>query len=169
MHAAAINFFSSHLRNLSAGHVLEFGSLNVNGSVRDYYPQALSWWGVDIIGGQGVDEIQDAADWRSHRRFDVVVCAEVFEHTPRWSEIVINMHRHLVDGGLLLASCASRDRPPHGATTDFPGINEYYENIDPSSMRELLSTMAWQECDVIEADGHFGNDDLYVRCIKSGQ
>lgn len=166
MHAAATNFFVTNLRSARPGTVLEIGSININGSVRDYYPQALSWWGIDIIGGPCVDEVCDGADWRSNQRFDVAICAEVFEHTPRWPEIIVNMHRHLVDGGLLLASCASRDRPIHSANGGALMQGEYYRNVQPEEATNLLTTMSWSEFQVFEADGFFGNDDLYIRCIK---
>lgn len=166
MHLAAAQFFSSNLRELNPGHVLEIGSININGSVRDYFPQSLSWWGIDIIGGPCVDEVADGADWRSSKTFDIAICAEVFEHTPKWREIIINMHRHLVNGGLLLASCASRDRPPHSANGDSLMSDEFYQNVNPPEMHELLSSMAWTSYDVIEANGHYGNDDLYIKCVK---
>lgn len=166
MHAAATNFFVSSLRGFEPRSVLEIGSININGSVRDYYPQATSWWGIDIIPGPCVDEVADGASWRSDDRYGVAICAEVFEHTPKWKDIIVNMHRHLVDGGLLLASCASRDRPTHSADGNDLKPDEYYENVDPEEMRRLLFQMGWSDIEVIEADGQFGNDDLYIKCFK---
>src|SRR5690349_3814272 len=98
MHDAAFAFYKSELEHLPPLHVLEFGSYNINGSVRDAYPQAASWWGIDIAQGNGVDEVADAVTWRSTRKFDIVICAEAFEHTPQWREIISNAWLHLQFG-----------------------------------------------------------------------
>ena len=167
MHAAAFKFYKEQLENLPSWSVLEFGSYNINGSVRDAYPQAISWWGIDIAAGPGVDEVADAVTWRSDRRFNIVICAEAFEHTPHWREIIQNAYDHLIEGGLFLASCASRDRPPHSA---FDGLalrdGDYYANISPQEMEDFLSEMWWNSYEVIPADGYFGNDDLYLIAHK---
>lgn len=167
MHDAAFQFYKSQLENLPPLHVLEFGSYNINGSVRDAYPQAASWWGIDIAAGNGVDEVADATEWQSNKRFDIVICAEAFEHTISWGEIIQNAYDHLVEGGLFLASCASRDRPPHSA---FDGgalrDGEYYANISPDQMEAFMSEMWWNSYQVIPADGYFGNDDLYLIAKK---
>lgn len=166
MHAAATRFFTENLKDYKLSNVLEIGSININGSVRDMYPNATSWYGIDIVDGPCVDEVADGSEWCSSERYGVAICAEVFEHTPKWREIIRNMHRHLEDGGLLLASCASRDRPPHSANGDNLGVDEYYHNVSPKEMDELLSSMKWKSYEVIEADGDFGNDDLYIKCVK---
>jgi SAM-dependent methyltransferase len=167
MHDAAFAFYKDNLHSLDPMNVLEFGSYNINGSVRDAYPQAQSWWGLDIAQGSGVDEVADASQWRSDTRFDIVICAEAFEHTPDWKKIIENAKEHLNVGGLFLASCASRDRPPHSA---FDGgalrDGEFYENLSPEEMTQCLASMGWSSFEVIPADGYFGNDDLYIKAIK---
>lgn len=169
MHDAAFKFYQSKLSHLPALDVLEFGSYNINGSVRDAYPQAASWWGIDIAEGNGVDQVADSTTYRDGKKYDIVICAEVFEHTPAWKEIIYTAWVHLKKGGLFLASCASRDRPPHSA---FDGgavrEGEYYANISPEEMINHL-TVAWDpdsEWEVIPADGYFGNDDLYLYAYK---
>ena len=167
MHDAAFQFYKRELENLKPLDVLEFGSYNINGSVRDAYPQAKSWWGIDIADGPGVDEVADASQWKTSMAFDVVACAEAFEHTPEWRKIIRNAHHHLKVGGLFVASCASRDRPPHSA---FDGgavrEGEYYANVSPEEMIEFMEQLEWHSFDVVPADGYFGNDDLYIKAIK---
>ena len=167
MHDSAFNFYKKELNDLEPKKVLEFGSYNINGSVRDAYPQALSWWGIDIAEGSGVDEVADATTWKSLEKFDIVICAEAFEHSAHWDTIIQNAFDHLDDGGLFLASCASRDRPPHSA---FDGgqlhDDEYYQNISPEDMESILSSMSWKSFEVIQADGYYGNDDLYIKAFK---
>ena len=43
------------------GHVVELGSRNFNGSIRPLFADALSYTGVDILPGYGVDVVADAA------------------------------------------------------------------------------------------------------------
>lgn len=168
MHDAAFSFYKKELENLPPLQVLEFGSYNINGSVRDAYTNAASWWGIDIAEGNGVDEVANAVDWTSDETFDIVICAEAFEHTDQWQEIIINAWKHLEPGGLFLASCASRDRPAHSA---FDGgalrDGEYYENVSPEAMSDfLIKDQMWSQFEVIPADGYFGNDDLYIKAVK---
>lgn len=167
MHPQAQAFYAAELRDLAPFDVLEFGSCILNGSVRDVYPQARSWLGVDVVPGWGVDVIADAATWRTDRLFDVVVCAEVFEHTADWREIVDNAHRHLNPDGLFLASCATADRPPHSAVDGGTVRDgEHYENVSQAAMSFHLASTPWAFTEVRTADGHFGNDDLYIKAIK---
>src|SRR3990167_11240181 len=65
--------------------VLEIGSLDVNGGVRDLFSEAQSYLGIDRIPGPGVDLQMDAHDL-SHQtlrgKIDDVVCLETLEHDP---------------------------------------------------------------------------------------
>jgi SAM-dependent methyltransferase len=167
VHPQALRFYADMLANLEPRAVVEFGSCNMNGSVRDVYPQALSWHGIDQQPGPGVDEIADAATWQTDETFGLVICAEVFEHTPDWPRIIDTAFTVLEHGGLFLASCATGFRPPHSAVDGGalrPG--EYYANVDPDEMWAVLDKYAWTDGQIIEADGHFGGDDLYVRAVK---
>lgn len=167
MHAQALDFYRRNLVHLEPLDVIEFGSCDMNGSVRSVYPQALSWLGVDRQPGVGVDIVADAATWTTDQRFGLCVCAEVFEHTPAWRDILITAYTVLVPCGLLLASCATGNRPPHSAVDGGalrPG--EFYENVDPDNLWTVMDTQGWTEGEVIEADGYFGGDDLYVRAVK---
>lgn len=167
MHDAAFNFYKNSLQSFDPMNVLEFGSYNINGSVRDAYPNAASWYGIDIVPGNGVDEVANAATWKSDKKFDVVICAEAFEHTNEWKDIIKNAMEHLNDGGTFLSSCASRNRPEHSAIDGGPlRDGEYYRNISPEEMTECLHDMGWSNFEVIAADGYFGDDDLYIKAVK---
>lgn len=121
--------------------VLEVGSLNINGSPRQLLPQ-VEWWGIDMQAGSGVDEIADAATWRSARRFDLAICAEVLEHTPAIPEILETIRTHLTPGGRLIITCATHGRAPHSAIDGGPvRPDEYYENVDPVAfLTTILNT-----------------------------
>jgi SAM-dependent methyltransferase len=167
MHTAAFNFYEKELKDLPPLDVLEFGSYNINGSVRDAYPQAKSWWGIDIAEGNGVDEVADAAIFKSDTLYDIVICAEAFEHTEIWRDIIENAWEHLKPDGLFLASCATKARPPHSA---FDGgalrEGEYYHNVHPTEMEDYMKLLGWENYSVDVADGYFGNDDLYIKAVK---
>lgn len=167
MHPQALNFYYQHLNPLPPLTVVEFGSCDMNGTVRSVYPQALSWLGVDRQEGPGVDVVADAASWVTADRFDICVIAEVFEHTPFWRDILTTAHLVLNDGGILLASCATGNRPPHSAV-DGGALRdgEFYENVDPDDLWLALDKQGWSDGEIIEADGYFGGDDLYIRAIR---
>lgn len=167
MHPQALEFYRRNLQHLPALRVVEFGACDMNGSVRQVYPQAASWLGVDRQPGPGVDVIADAATWTTPTLYDVCVCAEVFEHTPFWREIISTARLALVDGGLFVASCATGRRPAHSAVDGGPiRDGEYYENVDPDDLWLELDRQGWSDGEVIEADGVFGGDDLYVRAVR---
>lgn len=120
--------------------VLEFGSLDINGSVRPIFsPFASDYVGVDMQEGPGVDIVADASTFDSLDLFDIVVCCEVYEHTPVWREITANSHRLLTPGGLLVGTCAGEGRPPHSAIDENPIRDwEYYANVTVDEMQKEL-------------------------------
>ena len=66
--------------------VLEVGSRNVNGSVRDILAPLVSRYvGCDLEAGDGVDVVADATrltDVFPPESFDVVISTEMLEHVP---------------------------------------------------------------------------------------
>lgn len=167
MHDAAFAFYKSELEHLPPLEVLELGSFDINGSVRDAYPNAKSWWGIDIAEGRGVDQVADATTYRDGKSYDVVVCAEAFEHTASWRDIIVTAFEHLKTGGLFVASCATKSRPPHSA---FDGgalrEGEYYENVHPDVMEQFMKSTPFSTYEIRVADGYFGDDDLYMKAVK---
>lgn len=126
-------------------NVLEFGSLDINGSVRYIFsPYIGSYIGLDLQDGPGVDVVADAATYDDGITYDVVVCCEVFEHTPAWPDIVGNAYNRLRVGGLFVATMAGEGRPPHSAIDENPIREwEYYGNVmydDMAAVLRLYST-----------------------------
>jgi SAM-dependent methyltransferase len=120
--------------------VLEFGSLDINGSVRSVLaPLADSYTGIDANYGKGVDIVADASVFRGLGLFDLVVCCEVFEHTAKWAKIVTNAHSNLTPGGLFICTMAGEGRPTHSALDENPKRDwEYYRNVSgPELEREM--------------------------------
>lgn len=123
--------------------VLEFGSLDINGNVRGIFqPYTRTYIGVDLQEGPGVDFIEDAHTFNPDMLFDVVVCCEVFEHTPVWREIISNSHRLLKDGGLFIATMAGEGRHPHSAIDENPIRDwEYYDNVGAWELNRYLKSL----------------------------
>lgn len=146
MHTEAYQWLAAHA---DAGKVavLDIGGRDINGTPRPLYPAADPYVVLDIADGPGVDIVADAATWKPDRAYDVVVCAEVFEHTPDWRKIIATARRALRPGGLLVATMAGPGRQPHSAVDGGPlRPGEYYANVDPGDLRRSLAR--WRDVSV---------------------
>jgi SAM-dependent methyltransferase len=153
MHDAARQWVSRHA---CQGCVLEIGSRNVNGSIRHLF--GPDYTGLDIADGDGVDVVADVATWETDRRFDVVVCCEVLEHTD--APVIEAAHRLLRTGGTLILTAAGPGRQEHSAVDGGPlRPGEYYANVDPDDLRRQLA--GWSSCEVDVA-----NDDVRAVAVK---
>ena len=151
MHPAALEWITLHATK--TGRVLDVGGRDVNGSPRHLF--GPDYTVVDITLGPGIDVVADGAalPFRAYS-FDVVVCAEVLEHTRSWRGIVAECARMLRPHGRLIITTAGPGRPAHSATslvTMDPG--EYYGNIDPAWLDWLLYDLhLWHAVDVLGDD-----------------
>jgi hypothetical protein len=120
--------------------VIEIGSLDINGSIRDFY-DADKYVGVDVGAGAGVDVVVagEDADF-ADASFDVAVSAECFEHNPEWVATFQNMIR--MADKFVVMTCASEGRPEHGTTRTTPSDSpftvewDYYRNLTEADFRE---------------------------------
>jgi len=154
---------SRQAATLEATRVLEIGSLDINGSIRPLFDTA-HYHGIDLVEGPGVDEVADAATWSPPGRYDVVICAEVLEHSPAWEQVMATMWDALEPGGLLLMTCAGPGRAPHSAV-DGQEVRdgEHYANVSPGAVLAIVrewGATAWS----IEHAQVRG--DLYLRVDK---
>lgn len=132
--------------NFEGKWVLEVGSLNVNGTVRDFFTDC-HYVGIDVGPGPGVDGVANGAtvDFPTDK-FDTTISAECFEHNPDWLETFLNMIRMTKPGGLLTFSCAGEGRPEHGTTRSDKGSSpltvdlgwEHYRNLTPNDFTRIL-------------------------------
>lgn len=128
---------SEHPDAFREAAVLEIGSLDINGSVRDFFDRSCSYIGVDVGPGPGVDVVAhgEDLDYDSHS-FYTTISAECFEHNPEWAATFQNMHR--MSSRYVIFTCASDGRPEHGTRrTDPPSSPltaewDYYRNLNQS-------------------------------------
>lgn len=177
-HPQQAEFFSSvrehYPMHFDAARVLEVGSLDINGSVRDLF-SACDYTGVDLQDGPGVDLACPGhllALPSGH--FDTVISAECFEHNPFWRETFANMLRMTRPGGLVLISCATTGRGEHGTSRTSPEASpftvkakwDYYRNLTARDLARGANLGGWL------ADWHswthYTACDLYFAGLRLG-
>lgn len=161
MHAAARAFVERWIRPDIDDPVIEIGSRNVNGGLRDLFPRApehQTFVGIDLQDGPGVDIVTDAATWEPTGPVACVICCEVLEHSQNWKGVVLQACSWLRPGGRLIITCAGAGRKPHSAI-DGESVRpeEWYANLmmwelvpciaDVPGMRILVSEYDPQWCD----------------------
>jgi SAM-dependent methyltransferase len=149
-HPEQLGFFravvAANTSLITSGRIIEIGSYDVNGTVREIFAGNKEYVGVDLTPGPGVDRVGfghdvDAPDGS----FDIAISGACFEHDPMWRETFANMVRLTRPGGLVAFTCASRGRPEHGTTrsdgTLSPGTQavglDYYRNLVEDDFADL--------------------------------
>jgi ubiquinone/menaquinone biosynthesis C-methylase UbiE len=119
--------------------VLEVGSLNINGTVRDFF-NSTRYIGADVAEGRDVDVVCNGENLDyPDNSFDVAVSAECFEHNPEWVATFRNMWR--MSKKYVMMTCASEGRAEHGTTRSDPGSSpltlgwDYYQNLTEQDFR----------------------------------
>lgn len=131
MHPSVFAWVRRNVPPLRAGQrVLEVGSLDVNGTPRDAFPDEVEYIGLDKRAGLGVDEVGDIEDYTDRAPtwswpfFDVVVSTEMLEHTPRPWRALEAMFRLSARGSLLLLTTRGPGFGPHDHGGDFYRFTE---------------------------------------------
>lgn len=140
-HPAQMNFFANVAHHLDAyftrKKVLEVGSLDINGSVRQFFTDC-DYLGIDVAEGKSVDRVCRGEDFDAPGNyFDTVVSANMFEHNREWRKTWLNMLRVLRPDGLLVFSVASGGTRQHGTSEYGPEFSplthaqgdDYYRNL----------------------------------------
>jgi SAM-dependent methyltransferase len=135
--------FPKHFFNVD---VLEIGSLNINGTVRDFF-NANRYVGVDVGEGPGVDVVMSGHEYKSEEPFDCCISCECFEHNPFWKETFVNMIDQCKPGGLVVMTCATTGRPEHGTERSLPQDSpltlakgwSYYKNLTERDFKEAFN------------------------------
>jgi SAM-dependent methyltransferase len=97
-------FVANYLDSSREIEVLEVGSQNFNGGLRDLKSQTMRWHGVDLSEGPGVDSIIELGGKYPFKdgTFDLVVASSVFEHDIQFWNSFLEMVRVVKEDGLVL-------------------------------------------------------------------
>jgi hypothetical protein len=151
MHTAAHQFVAEKVAALvPPGSVVEIGSRDINGTIRDLFPAVDRYVGLDLFPGPGVDWIGDAREYEPESPPDLVVCCEVFEHMAEWPGMVRRVADWLAPGGVLIVTCAGPGRRPHSAIDGGWKLYEGEHYLNVSALR-LADVMRGAGLAVVEA------------------
>jgi hypothetical protein len=99
--------------------------------VRQFFKNC-DYTGVDLGAGPGVDIVckgHEVPFW--DQSFDTVISCECLEHDEYWVQTFEKMCD--LSSGLVIMTCATKDRPEHGTTATSPNAapftNDYYHNL----------------------------------------
>jgi len=97
--------------------IIEIGSQDINGSIRDVSPQNANYIGLDFVNGKGVDIIiNDPYNFPlSDGIADIVVTSSCFEHSEMFWLTFLESLRVLKDNGVLYINA-----PSNGSVHRFP-------------------------------------------------
>lgn len=105
----ARQFFENYTQNLIQPHIIEIGSQDVNGSLRDLAPADAKYVGLDFVNGRGVDiVIEDPyALPVPDNSADIVLSSSCMEHSEMFWLLFLEMARIVKPGGLIYLNAPS--------------------------------------------------------------
>ena len=146
MHDQALQWIAKYATSEPV-KVLDLGGRDINGSPEHLFPAAACYTVLDIRPDEGVDIAADAATWQPTDWWDVVICAETFEHTAAWRAIIRTAYAACAPGGRFIVTTAAPGRAPHSAVDGefrlLPG--EHYANIRPAELQRALIEAGWAD------------------------
>jgi len=117
-------------------NVLEFGSLDFNGTPREYFINC-KYIGIDRTRGAGVDIQCNAHEYKG-KKVDVVITTEMLEHDKYAEQSIINGYKHLRQGGIFIGTAANINRKKH---YEFVGEDEHYKNISKDFIEKIAKKL----------------------------
>lgn len=147
--------------------VLDIGSLDINGNNREYFTDS-SYIGIDVGVGKNVDIVTFAHEYKTNKRFDVVISTEALEHDAFYEQTLLKAVTLLKRGGMMLFTCATTGRPEHGtirtSTEDNPLLmTDYYKNLTEGDIINVIDISKFK---VFEFETDEIHHDLYFYGIK---
>ena len=102
--------------------VLEIGSKDITGNVREYFSDAQEYIGTDMERGFNVDLIIDAHNLLKKFKpgsFDTLLCFEMLEHDCQFWTTTEIIHKLVKKGGFLMISTPTFGFPLHRHPKDY--------------------------------------------------
>lgn len=107
----------------NSGRVLEIGSKDINGTVRQYFNDAYEYIGIDMEEGNNVDIVLDSHsigfDNRVSGLFDIIICLETLEHDNDFFCTLQNIKYSLRKNGFFFLSTPTFGFPLHRFPKDY--------------------------------------------------
>ena len=124
-------------------HILDVGSLDVNGTNRVFFDSSIFYTGIDIGKGKNVDIVCSVHEFKASEKWDVVICTEMLEHDRYFELSITRMIEFMRDYGLLIITAAGPGRIEHGTKRfkpeDSPFTNDYYRPVTFSALNKALN------------------------------
>lgn len=128
--------------------VLDIGGRDVNGTYRELPELAgADYFAIDKTDGPGVDLVVDAASegrWPHPRRFDAVICTNVFEHEPMWRSICRYARSAIDHSGVFIVTMPGLAFPPHCDDGSALRDGVFYEPGDPDELGAALGAAGFE-------------------------
>jgi SAM-dependent methyltransferase len=148
--------------------VLEIGSANVNGGLRDAKPDSATWIGVDLEPGPGVDVVVAPGQKLpfEDNSFDLVIASSVFEHDLKFWETISEIARVVKGEGFIYVNAPSNGafhRYPYDAFRFYPDagvafleiVNKYKPNaVLMESFIADRDPHGWRDCVAVISGGN---------------
>lgn len=162
MHDSAFRYVASVVAGQKYARVVEVGSRNVNGGVRELVDAGI-YIGIDLEEGPGVDVVADARYWEPPWDASAVLCLEVLEHADDPAAVVKACIGYIKVGGRLIVTCAGPGRAPHSGHDGGPiRDGEHYANIEPTDLEQWMA----EGLEAVRVEYHAIPKDVYATGIK---
>jgi predicted SAM-dependent methyltransferase len=183
MHSSAYEFgkrfFQTYTQDLKNFSVVEIGSQNVNGALRDHKPQnCQDYIGLDFVNGNGVDVVlQDAYKFPfPANTFDVLVTSSCFEHSEMFWLSFLEGMRVLKPHGIMYCNAPSSWMMYHRYPVDcwrfYPdaakGLQSWgkYNGMNVAVLESFI-VKPWEDLDNCDWAAVFIKDEAYMENYKS--
>jgi len=167
-----VKLFNSVFFKLKKISILELGSYNINGSLRNIFDNSNKYVGLDVTNGPGVDIVYEGKNIPINENFDLCISCECFEHNPHWLNNFTQMIEIANQDGVVAFTCASIGRHEHGTEATNPKSSigsmkkwNYYKNLKKSDFTKNINLSKFFYKYVFFEN--YVSKDLYFIGIKS--
>lgn len=133
-------------------NLLDVGSLDFNGTIRNSIPKEIEYVGVDMQKGNNVDVVINAhnlLDKFEPESFDIVTCFDTLEHDDKFWLTWENIKKVVRKGGWVLLGVPGRNCPSHYNPRDYyrfmPDIIDDYFFKDFVDVHKVITVLGDRE------------------------